>query len=89
VATRDLVHRFYQEQYQWDGGRQDRYVTGSDAVRLTMGVYDTTQLPIWQYRTAPAPRARPLLAERRFARRVPRGVRAQTIAVGVQRANRG
>ena len=30
-CTRDLVHRFYQEQYQLDGGRQDRYVTGSDA----------------------------------------------------------
>ena len=28
---------------------QDRYVTGSDAVGLTMGYYDTTQLPIWQY----------------------------------------
>ena len=27
-CTRDLVHRFYQEQYQLDGGRQDRYVTG-------------------------------------------------------------
>jgi acid phosphatase len=48
-CTRDLVHRFYQEQYQLDGGKQDRYVTGSDAVGLTMGVYDTKQLPIWQY----------------------------------------
>jgi acid phosphatase len=48
-CTRDLVHRFYQEQYQLDGGRQDRYVTGSDAVGLTMGVYDTRQLPIWKY----------------------------------------
>ena len=40
-CTRDLVHRFYQEQYQIDGGKQDRYVTGSDAVGLTMGQYDT------------------------------------------------
>jgi acid phosphatase len=48
-CTRDLVHRFYQEQYQLDGGRQDRYVTGSDAVGLTMGVYDTRTLPLWQY----------------------------------------
>jgi phospholipase C len=48
-CTRDLVHRFYQEQYQIDGGRQDRYVTGSDAVGLTMGVYDTRQLPIYRY----------------------------------------
>ena len=48
-CTRDLVHRYYQEQYQLDGGRQDRYVTGSDAIGLTMGTYDTTQLPIYAY----------------------------------------
>ena len=48
-CTRDLVHRFYQEQYQLDGGRQDRYVTGSDAVGLTMGHYDTKKLPIYEY----------------------------------------
>ena len=48
-CTRDLVHRFYQEKYQIDGGRQDRYVTGSDAVGLTMGHYDTKSLPIYQY----------------------------------------
>ncbi len=48
-CTRDLVHRFYQEQYQLDGGRQDRYVTGSDAIGLTMGRYDTTKLPVYQY----------------------------------------
>jgi acid phosphatase len=48
-CTEDLVHRFYQEQYQIDGGKQDRYVAGSDAVGLTMGYYDTTQLPIYKY----------------------------------------
>ncbi len=48
-CTRDLVHRFYQEQYQIDGGKQDRYMTGSDAVGLTMGRYETTSLPIYQY----------------------------------------
>jgi phospholipase C len=48
-CTRDLVHRFYQEQYQIDGGKQDRYVTGSDAVGLTMGNYDTKTLPVWKY----------------------------------------
>jgi acid phosphatase len=48
-CTADLVHRYYQEQYQLDGGRQDRYVTGSDAVGLTMGTYDTTALPIYAY----------------------------------------
>lgn len=48
-CTRDLVHRFYQEQYQINGGRQNRYVTGSDAVGLCMGHYDTKNLPIYDY----------------------------------------
>ncbi|HVQ17440.1 MAG TPA: alkaline phosphatase family protein [Actinomycetes bacterium] len=52
-CTRDLVHRFYQEQYQIDGGKQDRYTTGSDAVGLTQGVYETQQLPIYQYLHSP------------------------------------
>jgi acid phosphatase len=48
-CTRDLVHKFYQEQYQLDGGRQDRYATGSDSAGMSMGVYDTRALPIYQY----------------------------------------
>jgi acid phosphatase len=48
-CTRDLVHRFYQEQYQLNGGSQNRYVTGSDAVGLTMGYYDTRRLPVYEY----------------------------------------
>jgi acid phosphatase len=52
-CTRDIVHRFYQEQYQIDGGKQDRYTTGSDAVGLTQGYYDTTALPIYKYLHAP------------------------------------
>jgi phospholipase C len=48
-CTRDLVHRFYQEQYQLNGGRQNRYVTGSDAVGLVMGNYATRKLPIYKY----------------------------------------
>ena len=48
-CTEDLVHRFYQEQYQINGGRQDRYVQASDAVGLSMGYYDTTALPIYKY----------------------------------------
>jgi phospholipase C len=48
-CTRDLVHRFYQEQYQLNGGHQNRYVTGSDAVGLAMGVYDTRALPVYAY----------------------------------------
>jgi len=48
-CTRDLVHRFYQEQYQINGGQQNQYATGSDAAGLVMGFYDTKQLPIYQY----------------------------------------
>jgi acid phosphatase len=48
-CTKDLVHRFYQEQYQLNGGRQNRYVTGSDSVGLTMGTYRTRDLPIYRF----------------------------------------
>jgi acid phosphatase len=48
-CTRDLVHRYYNEQYQIHGGKQNRYVTGSDAAGLSMGYYDSTQLPIYAY----------------------------------------
>jgi len=48
-CTRDIVHRFYQEQYQLNGGAQNRYVVGSDAAGLAMGVYNTPALPIYAY----------------------------------------
>jgi phospholipase C len=48
------VHRYYQEQYQLDQGKQNRYMTASDAVGLTMGHYDTPQLPIYKYLHGPA-----------------------------------
>jgi acid phosphatase len=48
-CTRDLVHRFYQEQYQLNGGAQNRYMVGSDAEGTVMGVYDTTKLPIYTW----------------------------------------
>jgi acid phosphatase len=52
-CTRDLVHRFYTEQYQIHGGKMDRYVAGSDAAGLSMGTYDTAQLPIYKYLHSP------------------------------------
>ena len=48
-CTRDLVHRFYQEQYQINGGAMNRYITGSDSAAMSFGYYDTTQLPIYKY----------------------------------------
>jgi acid phosphatase len=48
-CTRDLVHRYYQEQYQLDGGKMDRYVAGSDSAGTVMGAYNTKALPIYAY----------------------------------------
>ncbi len=48
-CTRDLVHRFYQTQYQINGGTMNRFVTGSDAIGLTMGMYETQKLPLYAY----------------------------------------
>jgi len=48
-CTRDLVHKFYQEQYQLNGGAQNRYMVGSDSAGTVMGVYDTKALPIYRY----------------------------------------
>jgi phospholipase C len=44
--TPDLVHRFYQEQEQIDGGRMDRFAVISDAKGLVMGFYHTKNLPL-------------------------------------------
>jgi phospholipase C len=48
VATRDLVHRFYQHQMQINGGRNDMFAAWSDAGALTMGHYDGASLPLWR-----------------------------------------
>jgi phospholipase C len=44
-TTGDLVHRFYQEQYQIDGGKMDKFIAWSDAAGLVMSYYDATNLP--------------------------------------------
>jgi acid phosphatase len=49
VATRDVVHRFYQNKEQINGGRNDRYVAASDAGALAMGYYDGSALPLWPW----------------------------------------
>jgi phospholipase C len=48
-ATGDIVHRFYQEQAQIDGGKMDKFVAVSDAATLTMGIYDIRKTSIWAY----------------------------------------
>ena len=47
VVTRDLWHRFYQNQMQIDGGRNDRFVAWADSGALVMGHYDGSRLALW------------------------------------------
>jgi phospholipase C len=47
--TPDLVHRFYQEQAQIDGGRMDGFAAVSDAGGLAMGFYDASRTKLWAY----------------------------------------
>jgi phospholipase C len=42
----DLVHRFYQEQQQIDGGRMDQFALVSDVKGESMGYYHTAGLPL-------------------------------------------
>lgn len=50
VITRDLVHAFYQNQRQINGGRNDGFVAWGDSGALVMGHYGDTraQLRLWQ-----------------------------------------
>src|SRR5579883_610728 len=45
--TEDLVHRYYQEMAQIDGGKMDKFVAYSNAKGLVMGYYHTAQLPMF------------------------------------------
>jgi acid phosphatase len=47
VATRDLWHRFYQNQMQIDGGKNDLFVAYGNSGALVMGHYDGSKLPLW------------------------------------------
>ncbi|MDQ6620592.1 MAG: acid phosphatase [Pseudomonadota bacterium] len=47
--TRDLIHKFYEQQEQINGGRLDRFVAVSDAGALAMGYYDGSSLPLWKW----------------------------------------
>jgi acid phosphatase len=47
VATRDLWHRFYQQQMQINGGKNDRFVAYGDSGALPLGHYDGSKLALW------------------------------------------
>jgi phospholipase C len=46
VLTEDLVHRWYQEQFQIDGGKMDKFASISTAKGLSLGFYNTPDLPM-------------------------------------------
>ena len=50
VVTRDLIHAFYQNQMQINGGRNDGFVAWGDSGALVMGHYGDmrSQLRLWQ-----------------------------------------
>jgi phospholipase C len=47
VVTRDLWHRFYENQMQIDGGKNDRFAAWADSGALTMGHYNGSSLLLW------------------------------------------
>jgi len=46
--TRDLVHRFYENQEQINGGKMNRFAAVSDAGGLAMGYYDGSPMRMWK-----------------------------------------
>jgi len=48
VITRDLVHRFYNNQMQINGGKNDKFTAFSDAGGLVMGYYDGSSMAMWK-----------------------------------------
>ena len=47
VITNDPRHRFYENQMQINGGRNDRFVAYTDVGALVMGYYDGSRLQLW------------------------------------------
>jgi acid phosphatase len=47
TITRDLVHRFYENQMQIDGGKNDKFAAFSDSGGLSMGYYDGSGMAMW------------------------------------------
>lgn len=45
----DLVHRFYQNQRQINGGKNDRFVEISNAKAVAMGYHDMKESALWRY----------------------------------------
>ena len=48
AMTRNLVHRYYNNMMQINGGRNDGFAAWSDAGGLSLGYYDGSSLAMWQ-----------------------------------------
>lgn len=48
TVTRDLVHRFFQNQMQIDGGKNDMFAAWTDAGGLTMGYFNTQNSALYK-----------------------------------------
>jgi phospholipase C len=46
--TSDLVHRYWHEIEQIDGGKMDKFVAWSDAAGLAMGYYNGSEMALWK-----------------------------------------
>ncbi|MFB2588520.1 acid phosphatase [Acinetobacter sp. c1-l78] len=49
VNTIDLVHRFFNNQMQINGGNNDKFAAYSNAGGLSMGYYDGSKMKLWKY----------------------------------------
>src|SRR5437764_9490261 len=47
--TGDLVHRYWHEQMQIDGGKMDKFAAYSDSAGLAMGYYDGSRMKLWDW----------------------------------------
>ncbi len=48
MVTRDLYHRFYENQMQIDGGKNDKFAAWADSGALVMGYFDYSASPLYQ-----------------------------------------
>lgn len=48
IAGPDLVHRFYNNQMQINGGKNNKFAAYSDAGGLSMGYYDGSSMKMWK-----------------------------------------
>src|SRR3954454_15994752 len=48
TVTHDLWHRFYQNQMQIDGGKNDMFVAWADSGAMPMGVWDGSKMAMWK-----------------------------------------